>query len=146
MGFDPRHRQRIFPLASVSRQALIPTLAPIQWVPGILSRRKARPRRDTDHSTQFSSQARMSRSYNLLPLAPTWPYRDSLLHHQVCHPDDGSTSETLVYFYETTQRYSPESCNLHPLRSENLEGLEFVIGLIYRRSGTVLINLLSTHN
>jgi hypothetical protein len=37
-GFDSRQRQRIFPLASVSRQALWPTQPPIQWVQGVLSR------------------------------------------------------------------------------------------------------------
>jgi hypothetical protein len=34
-GFDPR--QRIFPLASVSRPALGSTQPPVQWVPGVLS-------------------------------------------------------------------------------------------------------------
>jgi hypothetical protein len=36
-GFDPRERQRIAPLASVSRLALRPTQPPLQWVPGVLS-------------------------------------------------------------------------------------------------------------
>jgi hypothetical protein len=36
-GFDPRQRQRIFPLASASRPALGPIQPPVQWVPGVLS-------------------------------------------------------------------------------------------------------------
>jgi hypothetical protein len=32
--FDPRQGQRIFPLTSVSRPALMPTQPPVQWVPG----------------------------------------------------------------------------------------------------------------
>jgi hypothetical protein len=37
MSFDPRQKQRIFPVASVSRPALRPTQPPVQWVPGVLS-------------------------------------------------------------------------------------------------------------
>jgi hypothetical protein len=36
-GFDPRQRQRIFPLTSASRLALGLTQPPIQWVTGALS-------------------------------------------------------------------------------------------------------------
>jgi hypothetical protein len=36
-GFDPRQRQSIFPLPSVSRPALGPTQPPTQWVTGALS-------------------------------------------------------------------------------------------------------------
>jgi len=31
------------------------------------------------------------------------------------------TSETSVYFHETTRRYVPESCHLHTRRRENLK-------------------------
>jgi hypothetical protein len=48
--FDPRQRQRIFPVASVTRPALGPIQPPVQWVPGILSRGKEWPGRDADHS------------------------------------------------------------------------------------------------
>jgi hypothetical protein len=33
----PSRGERIFPVASVSRPALGPTLHPVQWVPGVLS-------------------------------------------------------------------------------------------------------------
>jgi hypothetical protein len=36
-SFDPRQRQEIFPVGSVSRPTLGPTQPPVQWVPGILS-------------------------------------------------------------------------------------------------------------
>jgi hypothetical protein len=36
-AIDPRQRQRIFPLASVSKPAQGPTQPPVQWVPGVLS-------------------------------------------------------------------------------------------------------------
>jgi hypothetical protein len=35
-GFDPQQRQRIFPLAFVSRSALRPTQPRIQWAPEVL--------------------------------------------------------------------------------------------------------------
>jgi hypothetical protein len=35
--FDPRQRQMIFPLASVSIPALGPTQPPMQWVSGVIS-------------------------------------------------------------------------------------------------------------
>jgi hypothetical protein len=37
LGFDSRHRQMTFPVASVSRPALQPTQPPIRWVPVVLS-------------------------------------------------------------------------------------------------------------
>jgi hypothetical protein len=39
----------------------------------------------------------------------------------VCPDDIGSTSETSVYFYETTRRYMPESCHVHTGRRENFK-------------------------
>jgi hypothetical protein len=55
-GFDPRQRQRIFPLSSVSRPALKPTQPPVQWVPGVLS--GGRPGRDADHSPSSSTDVK----------------------------------------------------------------------------------------
>jgi hypothetical protein len=37
-GFNPRQRQGILPLTTVSRPALGPTQPPIRWVPEVLSR------------------------------------------------------------------------------------------------------------
>jgi hypothetical protein len=56
-AIDPRQVQRIFPLASVSRQALWPTQPPVQWVSGILSPGvKARRWRDADNSPPSSAE------------------------------------------------------------------------------------------
>jgi hypothetical protein len=68
MEFDPRQRQRIFPLASVSRPALRPTQPPIQcyWVP--FSGAKARPGRDADHSPP--SSAKVQNEQKLYFLSP----------------------------------------------------------------------------
>jgi hypothetical protein len=49
-------------LASVSRPpGLRSTQPPIQWVPGVLARGKARPERDADHSPPYSAEIIMSR-------------------------------------------------------------------------------------
>jgi hypothetical protein len=62
--FDPRQRQRIFPLASVSRPALEPTRPPAQWVPGVLSPGLNRGR-DVTLTTHphLVPRSRMSRRY-----------------------------------------------------------------------------------
>jgi hypothetical protein len=57
-GFDPRQRQRIFPLASVSRPAQGPTQSPVQWTPGILSPGLKRSGRDPDHSPKSTSEVK----------------------------------------------------------------------------------------
>jgi hypothetical protein len=47
-GFDSRQRQEIFLFSRASRTALGSTQPPIQWVPGALSPRVLRPRREAD--------------------------------------------------------------------------------------------------
>jgi hypothetical protein len=42
----------------VSRSALWPTQSPVQWVLGVLSRGKARPGRDADHSPPSSAEVK----------------------------------------------------------------------------------------
>jgi hypothetical protein len=64
--FDPRQRQGIFPLTSVSIPAVRPTQPPVQWVPRILFKGKAR--RDADHSPHLIPRSRMSRSHTSSPL------------------------------------------------------------------------------
>jgi hypothetical protein len=70
-GFDPRQRQRIFPLASVSRPVLEPTQPPSQWVPGVLfpGLRGCRGVTLTIHP-HLEPRSRMSRSYTFSPRAP----------------------------------------------------------------------------
>jgi hypothetical protein len=67
-GFDPRHRQKIFPLTSVSRPALKPTQPPVQWVPGVLSPGLKRGRGVTlIIHPHLVPRSRMSRSYSSSP-------------------------------------------------------------------------------
>jgi hypothetical protein len=58
LRFEPRQRQRTFPVSSVSRPALRPTHPPVQWVPGSFTMGKARPGRDADHSPPSSAKVR----------------------------------------------------------------------------------------
>jgi hypothetical protein len=70
LRFDSRQRQRIFPLASVSRPALGPTQPPVQWVPGggVLSTvlKRGRGVTLTTHP-HVVPRSRMSRSYTFSP-------------------------------------------------------------------------------
>jgi hypothetical protein len=52
--FDPRQRQRIFPLTTASRPALGPTQPPRTMGTG----GKARPGRDADHSPSSSAEVK----------------------------------------------------------------------------------------
>jgi hypothetical protein len=52
----PAEAKRIFPLASLSRQALGPTQPPVQWVLGALPPGLKRLGRDTDHSPPSSAE------------------------------------------------------------------------------------------
>jgi hypothetical protein len=58
--FNPRQRERVFPLASVSRPAVRPTQPPIPWVPGSFPdhSRTARPGRDADPSPKSSAEVK----------------------------------------------------------------------------------------
>jgi hypothetical protein len=70
--FDHRQRQRIFPLNSVSRRALISTQHPIQWVPGVLfpGVKRGRGVTLTTHP-HLVPRSRMSRSHT--PFPPSAP-------------------------------------------------------------------------
>jgi hypothetical protein len=66
-GFDPRQRQRIFPLTSMSRPALGPTQPPGQWVPVVLAEGKARRGVTLTTHSHLVPRSRMSRSYTSSP-------------------------------------------------------------------------------
>jgi hypothetical protein len=67
--FDSRQKQRIFPVASLSRPALGHTQPPVQFVPGVLppGRKRGRGVMLTTHS-YLVPRSRMSRSYIFSPL------------------------------------------------------------------------------
>jgi hypothetical protein len=67
-GFDPRYKQRIFPLVFASRPAMGPTQPPVQWVPGV---KRGRGVMLTTHP-HLVPRLRMSRLYLLSPQAPPW--------------------------------------------------------------------------
>jgi hypothetical protein len=75
-----------------------------------------------------------------------------MLQRCVLHSSSGQfiavrTSETLVYFNETTQRYSPESCHLHTHHHENLKshliGLPFLYAMLICEKHTIRENTVS---
>jgi hypothetical protein len=66
--FDPRQRQQIFPLTSVSRPVLGPTQPPVQWVPRVLSLELKRGRGVTlTAHRHLVKRLRMSKSYTSSP-------------------------------------------------------------------------------
>jgi hypothetical protein len=71
--FDPRQRQRIFPLTSASRPAQGPTQPPVQWVPGALSPgvKRGRGVMLTTHPL-LVPRLRKYELYLLSPAAPSW--------------------------------------------------------------------------
>jgi hypothetical protein len=72
IGLRSSQGKRIFPVTSVSRPALGPTLPPIQWVPGILSwgAKRGRGVTLTTHP-HLVPRSRMSRSYTSSPPSAT---------------------------------------------------------------------------
>jgi hypothetical protein len=65
--------ETIFPLTSVSRLVLGPTQPPVQWVPGVFPKAKARPGRDADHLPPSSAEVENEQElYLLSPQAPLW--------------------------------------------------------------------------
>jgi hypothetical protein len=71
-GFGPRHRHRIFPVASVSRPALKSTQPLVQWVATVLSLGVKRGRGVTLAThLRLVPRSRMSRSYTSSPPSPS---------------------------------------------------------------------------
>jgi hypothetical protein len=58
LGFDSGRGLGIFLFITASRTALGPTQTPIQWVPGSLSLRVKRLRREADHSPPSSAEVK----------------------------------------------------------------------------------------
>jgi hypothetical protein len=75
--FDPRHRQRIFPLASCvhTSSEADPASYPM-GTEGPFPGGKSRPGRDADHSSHPVPRPRMSRSYISSPFSPAWRQYD----------------------------------------------------------------------
>jgi hypothetical protein len=66
--FEPRQRQMIFPLASMSIAALRPSQLPVQWVPWVLSPGVKRGRGVTlTNHPNLVPRSRMSKSYIFSP-------------------------------------------------------------------------------
>jgi hypothetical protein len=71
-GFDPWHKQRIYPLARSEASYPLGT--------GDFSRDKTRPGRDADHSTPSSAEVKNEwQLYFLSPISPAWRVRDSFI-------------------------------------------------------------------
>jgi hypothetical protein len=67
-GSIPGRGEKIFPLASVSRPALVPTQSPAKWVPGVLSPGLKHGHDETLTTHPHSvPRSRMSRSYTPSP-------------------------------------------------------------------------------
>jgi hypothetical protein len=58
---------RIFLFATASRQALVPTQPPIQWVPAANTPGIKRPGREADHSPSSSADVQSTWSYTSTP-------------------------------------------------------------------------------
>jgi hypothetical protein len=96
--FDPRQRQCIFPLASVSRPDVRPTQPPIQRVQGVYSRVYSEQSRDLTTHPTLVPRLRMSRIYILSPL---WQLNDG--------------SGTALRFFAL----QPSGCSLHHIRYDD---------------------------
>jgi hypothetical protein len=107
--FDPRQRQRIFPLTSASRPALGPTQPPVQWVPGALSPRVKGGRGVmlTTHPLLVPRLRNSSSCTSCHPNAPLW-----------------SVTGPLYLFYLCSSCNSP-SCFFNLLRKHKLSFRDF---------------------
>jgi hypothetical protein len=72
-GFESRQDLRIFVFDTMSRPALEPIQSPIHWVPGAVSLRVKRPRREADHSPPSTVEVKECvELYLHSPNTPSW--------------------------------------------------------------------------
>jgi hypothetical protein len=88
--FDPRQKQEIFPLTSVSRPAFGSTQPPVQWLPGV---KRGRGVTLTTHP-HLVPGSRMSRRYTSSPPSAFWRVVGQL-YKLLCYPQENEINKPI---------------------------------------------------